>query len=66
LWVTLTLKLVMQNLEDGETMATIRAQVDLLPEELEDFFTSSSSPSPNTNAERPTVLSYTLYTCLDI
>lgn len=38
LWVTLTLKLVLQSLEDGETTATIRRQVDLLPEELEAFF----------------------------
>lgn len=38
LWVTLTLKLAMQSLEDGESTATIRKQVDVLPEELEDFF----------------------------
>lgn len=38
LWVTLTLKLAMQSLEDGETTTAIRRQVDVLPEELEVFF----------------------------
>ncbi|KAK1830626.1 hypothetical protein QBC39DRAFT_331433 [Podospora conica] len=38
LWVTLTLKMVMQNLEDAESITAIRTQVDRLPEELEDFF----------------------------